>query len=126
MDNKEYSTEVQEIIKYSKEEAMRLGNDYVGPEHLMLAIIRFGSKTPAYKLLSENLHIDMSGLKKKIEQRIGKKLDEDEWKTMHGAHILIDNDGDIIAGGPESMRKKKSKKEVIHRFIQLRINTQFK
>lgn len=70
MDNKEYSAEVQEIIKYSKEEAMRLGNDYVGPEHLMLAIIRSGSKTPAYKILSENLHVDMGGLKKKIEQRI--------------------------------------------------------
>lgn len=70
MDNKQYSAEVLEIIKYSKEEAMRLGNNYIGPEHLMLAIIRSGAKTHAYSILSNNFHVDMSGLKKKIEQRI--------------------------------------------------------
>lgn len=68
--DKKYSNDVQNIIRYSKEEAMRLGNDYVGPEHLMLAIIRSGEATPAYKILSDNMHIDMNGLKKKIEQRI--------------------------------------------------------
>ncbi|MCQ2351103.1 MAG: ATP-dependent Clp protease ATP-binding subunit [Paludibacteraceae bacterium] len=68
--DKEYSNEVQDIIKYSKEEAMRLGNDYVGPEHLMLAIIRSGDTTPAYRILSDKMHVDLSLLKKKIEQRI--------------------------------------------------------
>ncbi len=68
--DKEYSTDVKAIIKYSKEEAMRLGNDYVGPEHLMLAIIRSGADVKAYTILSDKLHIDMLGLKRKIEQRI--------------------------------------------------------
>lgn len=68
--DKEYSADVKNIIKYSKEEAMRLGNDYVGPEHLMLAIIRSGADVKAYNILSDKLHIDMLGLKRKIEQRI--------------------------------------------------------
>lgn len=33
---------------------------------------------------------------------------EDDWKTMHGAHILVDDNGSIKAGGPPSMRKGSS------------------
>lgn len=63
--------------------------------------------------------------KKLIEKRLGKtideaseedetkeEIDEDEWKTMHGAHILVDDKGGIKAGGPKEMRKKASKEEI--------------
>jgi ATP-dependent Clp protease ATP-binding subunit ClpC len=37
------------IITYSKEEALRLGHDFIGTEHLMLGILRDGSGTIKYK-----------------------------------------------------------------------------
>lgn len=53
----------------------------------------------------------------KIEELdITEEVNEDEWKTMHGAHILIDTDGDIIAGGPKEMRKNASKSKVSKTF----------
>ena len=39
MDN-QFSKQVIKILIYSKEEAIRLYNDYIGPEHLLLGIIR--------------------------------------------------------------------------------------
>ena len=37
-----FSARVRDVISYSKEEAMRLGHDYIGTEHLMLGMIREG------------------------------------------------------------------------------------
>ena len=37
-----YSKRLMDVIEYSREEAARLQNSYIGPEHLMLGIIRDG------------------------------------------------------------------------------------
>ena len=37
-----FSPRVKEVIQYSREEAIRLGHDYIGCEHLLLGIIREG------------------------------------------------------------------------------------
>ena len=37
-----FSPRVKEVISYSREEALRLGHDYIGVEHLLLGIIREG------------------------------------------------------------------------------------
>jgi len=37
-----FSPRVRDVITFSREEALRLGHDYIGPEHLMLGIIREG------------------------------------------------------------------------------------
>ena len=42
--NNQFSQKVSEIIIYSKEEANRLRNGYIGPEHLLLGLIRDGMK----------------------------------------------------------------------------------
>jgi len=39
MDNN-FSAQVKEIISFSREEALRLGNDFIGTEHLLLGLIR--------------------------------------------------------------------------------------
>ena len=39
---KNYSKRLIDVIEYSREEAARLQNSYIGPEHLMLGIIREG------------------------------------------------------------------------------------
>ena len=61
-----YSKRLMDIIEYSREEATRLQNSYIGPEHLMLGIIRDG-EGKAVQALRE-LNVDEWGIKKKIEQ----------------------------------------------------------
>lgn len=60
-----FSPSVREVISYSKEEAMRLGHDYIGTEHLMLGIIREGEGS-ATQILSD-LGIDLKNIRTKIE-----------------------------------------------------------
>ncbi len=70
MDNN-FSTQVREIISYSREEALRLGNDFIGTEHLVLGLIREGENT-AVKIL-KTLHIDLYELRKEIETAVKDK-----------------------------------------------------
>ena len=63
--NNQFSQRVSEIISYSKEEANRLRNKYIGPEHLLLGILRDG-EGKAIDILT-NFHIDLRQLKGKLE-----------------------------------------------------------
>jgi len=60
-----FSGKVKDVISYSKEEALRLGHDYIGVEHLLLGIIREGNGL-AVKILS-GLGVDLKELRKRIE-----------------------------------------------------------
>lgn len=60
-----FTSRVQKVIRFSKEEAMRLGHDYIGTEHLVLGIIKEGEGI-AMKIL-HNLGCDLTKLKKAIE-----------------------------------------------------------
>ncbi|MBS1927814.1 MAG: ATP-dependent Clp protease ATP-binding subunit [Chitinophagaceae bacterium] len=64
MDNS-FSTQVKEIISYSREEALRLGNDFIGTEHFVLGLIRDGENTAVKTLKS--LNVDLFELRKDIE-----------------------------------------------------------
>ncbi|MBL7884533.1 MAG: ATP-dependent Clp protease ATP-binding subunit, partial [Bacteroidia bacterium] len=64
-----FSPRVKDVITYSREEALRLGHDYIGTEHLLLGIIREGEGT-AVKLL-KGLAVDLMDLRKAIEDNIG-------------------------------------------------------
>ena len=70
MDNN-FSTQVKEIISYSREEALRLGNDFIGTEHLVLGLIRDKDNT-AIKIL-ESLNVDLYELRKEIELAVKDK-----------------------------------------------------
>ena len=63
-----FSNRVNEVIKLSREEAIRLGHDYIGTEHLLLGIIREGEGI-AVKVL-KNLGCDLYKLKKSIEETV--------------------------------------------------------
>lgn len=65
-----FSPRVKDVISYSKDEALRLGQDYIGTEHLMLGLIREGHGS-AVNILN-NLGVDLEGFKHKIE-RISRK-----------------------------------------------------
>ncbi len=60
-----FSSKVKDVISYSKEEALRLGHDYIGVEHLLLGIIREGNGL-AVKIL-ESLGINSKDLRAQIE-----------------------------------------------------------
>ncbi len=70
MDNN-FSTQVKEIISFSREEALRLGNDFIGTEHLLLGLIREGENM-AVKIL-KNLNVDLYELRKEVELAVKDK-----------------------------------------------------
>ena len=63
-----FSPVVKDVITYSREEALRNGNDYIGIEHFMLGLIREGENL-AIQVLT-HLGIDLEQLKRSIEQTI--------------------------------------------------------
>lgn len=60
-----FSPRVKDVITYSKEEALRLGHDFIGTEHLMLGILRDG-QGKAINILN-NLDVDLEHLRRKVE-----------------------------------------------------------
>ncbi|PIW70135.1 MAG: Clp protease ClpC [Ignavibacteriales bacterium CG_4_9_14_3_um_filter_30_11] len=63
-----FSERLQDVIRLSREEALRLGHDYIGTEHLLLGIIREGQGV-AVQIL-RNLECDLMKLKKAIEETV--------------------------------------------------------
>lgn len=63
-----FSNRVQDVIRLSREEAIRLGHDYIGTEHLLLGIIREGEGI-AIKIF-KNLGVDAAKIKKTIEDTV--------------------------------------------------------
>ncbi len=63
-----FSQRMKDVMSYSREEAVRLGNNYIGLEHFLLGILREGEGT-AVRLLT-NFGIDLKSLKRNIEQSV--------------------------------------------------------
>jgi len=66
-----FSPKVKEIISYSREEALRLGNDFIGTEHLLLGLIREGDGL-AVRVL-QSMQVDLFELRKELEGAIKDK-----------------------------------------------------
>jgi ATP-dependent Clp protease ATP-binding subunit ClpC len=63
-----FSQRIKDVLSYSKEEAVRLGNPFIGPEHLFLGILRDGEGDAIEALVG--LGADLYELRVAIEQRI--------------------------------------------------------
>ena len=63
-----FSQRVKDVLTYSREEAVRLGNNYIGLEHLLLGIIREGEGVAA-KLL-QYFGVELKKFKKELEEAI--------------------------------------------------------
>ena len=72
--NNQFSQRVSDIITYSKEEANRLKNRYIGPEHLLLGMLRDGGGK-AIEIL-QKLDIDLNRVKKRLEGFL-KEIEDD-------------------------------------------------
>ncbi len=60
-----FSPRVKDVISYSREEALRLGHDFIGVEHLLLGIIREGEGTAVQ--IMKNLGVGLKELRRVIE-----------------------------------------------------------
>jgi len=65
---KNFSSRVQIVIQYAREEALRLGHDYIGTEHLLLGLIREGEGI-AIEVL-RNLGCDLDELRRSVEDAV--------------------------------------------------------
>lgn len=80
MSANKFSPRVKEVIQFSREEAIRMGHDYIGPEHLLLGVIREGEGRALQTL--KNLDVDVLRVKKSIEDAV---------KSTSGKSINIGN-----------------------------------
>lgn len=64
--NRKFSSKVKKIISVSRDEAIRLGHDYIGTEHLLLGILQDKDNLAAKVL--QSLDVDLNELKFKIEE----------------------------------------------------------
>ena len=71
MDNN-FSAHLKDIISYSREEALRLGNDFIGIEHLLLGLIRDGDNL-GVKIIQRLGNIDLYELRREIELTVKDK-----------------------------------------------------
>ena len=77
----QFSPKVSEVLSFSKEEAERLASTSVGPEHLMLGLLRVKA-APIVDMLDE-LHLNPEQIKNKLEERVRKE---------NTGHLLFSSD----------------------------------
>jgi ATP-dependent Clp protease ATP-binding subunit ClpC len=63
-----FSPRVKDVIGYSREEALRLGNDFIGVEHLLLGLIREGDGTAIWIL--NDFNVDLKHIRTEIESTL--------------------------------------------------------
>ena len=80
-----FSPRVKDVISFSKEEALRLGHDFIGTEHLMLGLLRDGNGK-AIDILNA-LDVDLNHLRRKVEILSPSNpniiISSDEKKNLH-------------------------------------------
>ena len=70
-DEQRITQQVSDIVVYGKEEANRLQNDHIEPEHLLLGILRDGECKAAEILKS--FYLDLKGIKNELETQLREK-----------------------------------------------------
>lgn len=81
--NANFSARAKDVLSYSREEALRLGNDYLGVEHILLGILREGEGL-AIKLLKE-FQVDLGQIRVELE----KTLKETRVKSITANNIPL-------------------------------------
>lgn len=76
-----FSQRVKDVISYSREEALRLGNNFIGVEHLLLGLLREGDGK-AIAVLKE-FHLDLKMIRKEIEQTLEKSVSAVDQNTSN-------------------------------------------
>lgn len=74
-----FSPKVKEVISYSREEALRLGHEFIGIEHLLLGLIREGEGL-AMKVL-KSMDVDLVMLRRHVEDSIKEKVNKSQFNN---------------------------------------------
>ena len=85
------SPKVSEILAFSKEEAMRLASVAVGPEHMMLGILR--EKNSPVKDFLTIMDIDMDNMKESLVEKIKENNQE---KTLASTELYLNEQASNI------------------------------
>jgi len=90
--NRKFSPKVKKIISLSRDEAVRLGHDYIGTEHLLLGMIK-ESQNLAIKVLS-SLDVDLSELSYKVEEQI--KVNKESGTELNVGNIPLNRHAEKV------------------------------
>ncbi len=90
--NRKFSPKVKKIISISRDEAIRLGTNYIGTEHLLLGIIADGDNL-ALKVLS-SLNVDINKLKAEVESNLSTSLVQNE--QVHNGKIPLNKQAEKV------------------------------
>ena len=88
--NYKYSDRITRILGYSKEEALRLNNDYIGPEHLMLGLIRDG-ESRVIDVLRRKFYVNIPSIKEVLERTV-----RDNGTTLLSTDIALNKQSNTI------------------------------
>jgi ATP-dependent Clp protease ATP-binding subunit ClpC len=78
-----FSARAQDVIAFSREEAVRLGNDYLGVEHILLGILRKGEGLAIKLLLEFSVNIE------ELRLNLEKRLKETSVKNINSKNIPL-------------------------------------
>ncbi|MBR9919444.1 MAG: ATP-dependent Clp protease ATP-binding subunit [Bacteroidetes bacterium] len=92
MNNRKFSPQVKQVISTSRDEAVRLGHDYIGTEHLLLGIIK-ELKSLAMRVLS-SLDVDASELKQTIEDSI--RTDRNSGASLNVGNLPLNKQAEKV------------------------------
>ena len=88
----QFSPKVSEVLSYSREEAERLLSHSVGPEHIMLAILR--EREGAVSNMFGTLNLNLENIKSQLEERI--KSEEQSQLTYSNDIMLNEQASNIL------------------------------
>jgi ATP-dependent Clp protease ATP-binding subunit ClpC len=111
-----FSNQMKEIISFSRDEAERLGNDYIGTEHLLLALIHEGDNT-ALRIL-KSFKVDIVEMQKEIELAV--KSDKSYQNTMP---LNVSAEQTIHGAVAEAKTLKSKKVEPEHLILSILNNS---
>lgn len=90
----QFSLKVSEILSFSKEEAIRLTSDYVGPEHMLLGMLR-EKESPLHTIL-HHMGIEAQTIKSELETKIEQYTTEAPFSAKNGSEPMLSENANNI------------------------------
>lgn len=87
----QFSPKVSEVLSFSREEAERLASTSVGPEHILLAILR--EKAGPISDLFSRLHLNLENIKNQLEEKV---INQNEGKMLISTDMLLNEKANNI------------------------------
>jgi ATP-dependent Clp protease ATP-binding subunit ClpC len=110
MEQAKFSNNVKDIIQHSRQEAMRLGHDYVGTEHLLLGILRRDEGIAIVVL--DKLNVPVEALRETIEQKTKNTASGNKYQSAKEVNIPLTRQAEKVLKSTY-LEAKTFKKQVI-------------